>query len=199
MPDDWETTQLGNAVNISTKSFNPVKNPDVLLEHYSIPAYDETLFPVMEYASSVKSNKFIIEKGCFLVSKLNPTIRRIWMPYCLTPHAVCSTEFIVYKAKKHELTDFLYSLVYSESFFDFMCSHVTGSTGSRQRTTPSETLNFEFTLPDTDTIEAYTDIAHPIYEQIQNNTLQSQHLSALRDALLPRLMSGELDVSDVEI
>ena len=39
----------------------------------------------------------------------------------------------------------------------------------------------------------------PIYECILNNTLESQRLADLRNALLPKLMSGELDASDIEL
>lgn len=46
---------------------------------------------------------------------------------------------------------------------------------------------------------AFMDIAVPTFEQIHKNTIENQRLQALRDSLLPRLMSGELDVSDIEI
>ena len=139
-PDDlhsgWRTVTLGEVATILNKSFNPLKEPEMLLEHYSIPAFDEARFPVFDLSTSIKSNKFIIDASCFMISKLNPTTKRVWKPYCLTGNAVCSTEFIVYKAKDQSITDFLYSVIDSGSFSDFMCSHVTGSTGSRQRTTP---------------------------------------------------------------
>ena len=41
--------------------------------------------------------------------------------------------------------------------------------------------------------------AKPIYEMILQNTIENNRLAALRDNLLPRLMSGEIDVSDVQI
>ena len=134
LPSDWRTVTLGEVATISNKSFNPLKEPEILIEHYSIPAFDEARFPTFELSTSIKSNKFIIDASCFMISKLNPTTKRVWKPYCLTENAVCSTEFIVYKAKHKSITDFLYSVIDSNSFSDFMCSHVTGSTGSRQRT-----------------------------------------------------------------
>lgn len=130
LPSDWRIVTLGEVATISNKSFNPLKEPEILLEHYSIPAFDEARFPVFELSTSIKSNKFIIDASCFMISKLNPTTKRVWKPYCLTGNAVCSTEFIVYKAKDQSITDFLYSVIDSGSFSDFMCSHVTGSTGS---------------------------------------------------------------------
>ncbi|MDE7220528.1 MAG: restriction endonuclease subunit S [Oscillospiraceae bacterium] len=194
LTDGWKAVRLGDVAIISNKSFNPIKEPETLLEHYSIPAFDESRFPVFELSTSIKSNKFIIDADCFMISKLNPTTKRVWKPYCISDKAVCSTEFIVYKAREQQYTDFLYSLIDSESFSDFMCSHVTGSTGSRQRTAPSDTLQFEFALPPAEEISAFTAIVQPMYQQIRVNTIENDKLKRIRDTLLPKLMSGEIKV-----
>ena len=201
-PDDlhsgWRTVTLGEVATILNKSFNPLKEPEMLLEHYSIPAFDEARFPVFDLSTSIKSNKFIIDASCFMISKLNPTTKRVWKPYCLTGNAVCSTEFIVYKAKDKTITDFLYSVIDSNSFSDFMCSHVTGSTGSRQRTTPSDTLSYELILPSEDDLAEFHSLVSPMYAQIRINAIENDTLKRLRDSLLPKLMSGEIDVSAVQ-
>ena len=199
LPVGWRIVRLGDVATISKKSFNPAKEPEILLEHYSIPAFDEAHFPVFELSTAIKSNKFIIDKSCFMISKLNPTTKRVWKPYCLTANAVCSTEFIVYKAKSQEITNFLYSVIDSASFSDFMCSHVTGSTGSRQRTTPSDTLAFELVLPNAEEIAEYQGIVSPMFEQIKCNAIENDRLKRLRDSLLPKLMSGEIDVSGIQL
>ena len=198
LPSDWRIVTLGEVATISNKSFNPLKEPEILLEHYSIPAFDEARFPVFELSTSIKSNKFIIDASCFMISKLNPTTKRVWKPYCLTGNAVCSTEFIVYKAKDKTITDFLYSVIDSNSFSDFMCSHVTGSTGSRQRTTPSDTLSYELILPSEDELAEFQSLVSPMYAQIRINAIENDRLKRLRDSLLPKLMSGEIDVSAVQ-
>lgn len=199
LPSDWRIVTLGEVATISNKSFNPLKEPEILLEHYSIPAFDEARFPVFELSTSIKSNKFIIDASCFMISKLNPTTKRVWKPYCLTGNAVCSTEFIVYKAKDQSITDFLYSVIDSGSFSDFMCSHVTGSTGSRQRTTPSDTLSYELILPSEDELAEFQSLVSPMYAQIRINAIENDKLKRLRDSLLPKLMSGEIDVSAVQL
>ena len=199
LPSEWRIVTLGEVATISNKSFNPLKEPEILLEHYSIPAFDEARFPVFELSTSIKSNKFIIDASCFMISKLNPTTKRVWKPYCLTGNAVCSTEFIVYKAKDKTITDFLYSVIDSNSFSDFMCSHVTGSTGSRQRTTPSDTLSYELTLPSEDELAEFQSLVSPMYAQIRINAIENDRLKRLRDSLLPKLMSGEIDVSTIQL
>ena len=199
LPSDWRIVTLGEVATISNKSFNPLKEPEILLEHYSIPAFDEARFPVFELSTSIKSNKFIIDASCFMISKLNPTTKRVWKPYCLTEDAVCSTEFIVYKAKDQAITDFLYSVIDSGSFSDFMCSHVTGSTGSRQRTTPAETLSYKLILPSENELAEFQSLVSPMYAQMRINAIENDKLKRLRDSLLPKLMSGEIDVSAVQL
>lgn len=197
LPTGWRVVTLGEVALISKNSFNPLKEPETILEHYSIPAFDESRFPVFESSTSIKSNKYVVDGSCFLISKLNPTTKRVWKPYCITNRAVCSTEFIVYKAKDESITDFLFSVIDSVSFSDFMCSHVTGSTGSRQRTSPSDTLSFKFILPAGEELAEYQAIVSPMYTQMRINAIESDKLKQLRDILLPKLMSGEIDVRSV--
>ena len=199
LPSGWRIVTLGEVATISNKTFNPLKEPETTLEHYSIPAFDEARFPVFEPSTSIKSNKFIIDASCFMISKLNPTTKRVWKPYCLTENAVCSTEFIVYKAKDEAITDFLYSVIDSSSFSGFMCSHVTGSTGSRQRTTPSDTLSYKLILPSEDELVEFQSLVSPMYAQMRINAIENDKLKRLRDSLLPKLMSGEIDVSDIQL
>ncbi len=58
---------------------------------------------------------------------------------------------------------------------------------------------FELYLPDNDTLDRFDEITSPMIDQIVVNCLANKRLAELRDALLPRLMSGELDVSEVDI
>lgn len=55
-----------------------------------------------------------------------------------------------------------------------------------------------YKLSDSDT-EAFLSVAKPIYQSILSNAIESQRLVTLRDTLLPKLMSGEIDVSDIQL
>ena len=54
-------------------------------------------------------------------------------------------------------------------------------------------------IPDTDTIARFNDFCSPIFAQQRILEEQNQSLAALRDNLLPKLMSGEVDVSDIQL
>lgn len=191
------TTSLKNVLEISTKSLKPQQHAGETWEHYSIPAFDEMHWPIFELADGIKSNKYIVDRSSILISKLNPSIKRMWIPACLTDKAVCSTEFIVYKPLEPRHKSFYCAAINAASFTAFLLEHVTESTGSRQRAQPKATLDYPMPSPCRTAIEAFCDFADPIYRQIELNGIESQRLGSLRDALLPKLMSGEIDVSKV--
>ena len=58
---------------------------------------------------------------------------------------------------------------------------------------------FEIMLPDSATLDSFDSLTSPMIMQIVSNSLENKHLAAMRDTLLPRLMSGELDVSAVQL
>lgn len=68
---------------------------------------------------------------------------------------------------------------------------------------PSMTTNIlnamQLYIPDEKTLEKFENIVSPMYSAMQENTKESKILANTRDALLPKLMSGELDVSDIDL
>ena len=68
---------------------------------------------------------------------------------------------------------------------------------------PSMTTNIlnamQLYIPDDETLCIFEETVTPMYAQMQENEKQSVNLAKLRDTLLPRLMSGELDVADIEL
>ena len=195
--EDWEEVKLSQIVDINKDSINPSLYPNTIFEHYSLPAYDAGILPVCEKGSDIKSSKFIINDNVILFSKLNPRIKRIWLPNPQTEHAICSTEFVPYQPKKSEMLGFCYSLLNSDDFYDFVLSLTNGSTGSHQRFHPKDTLDYNFRVPKIETISEFEDKVIPLYRIISKNRIENQKLAALRDTLLPKLMSGELSVDDI--
>lgn len=58
---------------------------------------------------------------------------------------------------------------------------------------------FEITLPDATTMDSFDALTSPMILQIVANSFENKRLAAIRDTLLPKLMSGELDVSDIKL
>lgn len=74
----------------------------------------------------------------------------------------------------------------------------TGSTG--QTELPRDRVKaMELPLPDEDTLSKFNELVIPMTDVVVSNQKENARLTQLRDTLLPKLMSGELDVSDIEI
>lgn len=58
---------------------------------------------------------------------------------------------------------------------------------------------FEITLPDTTTLDNFDVLTSPMIMKIVSNSFENKRLSSMRDALLPKLMSGEIDVSSIQL
>ena len=68
---------------------------------------------------------------------------------------------------------------------------------------PSMTTNIlnamQLRIPDEKTLREFEELVSPMYKAMQENERQSSSLASIRDTLLPRLMSGEIDVSDIDL
>jgi type I restriction enzyme S subunit len=74
-----------------------------------------------------------------------------------------------------------------------------GSTSSIATAVNSKTIkNMRLIMPSLDIIESFSSKTKPLFEQIRISLQESRRLAELRDSLLPRLMSGELKLNDVE-
>ena len=72
--------------------------------------------------------------------------------------------------------------------------------GSAVPSMTTDILNaMELLIPDADALTKFENVVAPMYLTVQQNTQESSKLAELRDSLLPRLMSGELDVSNIDL
>jgi type I restriction enzyme, S subunit len=104
-----------------------------------------------------------------------------------------STEFIVMRGKKFISPFFVYCLARQQDFREFAIQSMIGSSG-RQRVVETILADFTLVIPDEMILQHYHKIVEPLFRQLKENADQSATLAAIRDALLPKLMNGELDV-----
>ena len=111
--------------------------------------------------------------------------------------ALGSTEFIVFRAR--QLTpEYIYLLSRSDLLRDHAIKSMTGATG-RQRVQVKCFDNFLLSVPDTNLLNKFTKNVRPSFELIFLLNEFVNILRKTRDLLLPRLISGEIDVTDLDI
>ena len=77
--------------------------------------------------------------------------------------------------------------------------NISGTGTTQQQLTVPDFQKTSIMVPDNDTMKRFTICADSIFEQIKHNAKEMRTLAQLRDTLLPKLMSGEIDVSEVEV
>lgn len=77
--------------------------------------------------------------------------------------------------------------------------HIAGTGTTQQQLTVPQFKSTEILLPDTDTMARFTDIADSLFNKIWSNQDENERLASLRDSLLPKLMSGELDIYNIDL
>jgi type I restriction enzyme, S subunit len=165
----------------------------------SIPAFDEDQQPKSEYGESIKSLKFRVPAGAILLSKLNPEIERVWMVDVHTQdHAVCSTEFLVLRARTPFARSYIYCLARSPMFRQQIKALVTGTSKSHQRAQADSVLNLAVVVPPVSIAAAFDRFASNVLSRTLDCRRDALTVAAICDALLPKLISGELRVKDVE-
>ena len=196
IPKGWQVGQIRDVAHIVRQSVNPSRYPDEFFDHYSIPAYPHGK-PIVSQGETIKSNKNLVTPNCVLISKLNPRIPRVWLPFIGETHRpICSTEFFVVEPETNATREHLYSLFSSNEFLGSFTAMVTGTSSSHQRVNRDAFLGMDIVLPSEHIIQCYSELASPLYKMVSANLDESDTLSELRDTLLPKLMSGELRVPE---
>jgi type I restriction enzyme S subunit len=187
----FRMAKLTDLVAVGRDPVLPQEISGEVVDLYSIPAFDEDRMPAVVAGTTIKSNKFAVPQGSVLVSRLNPRIRRVWLPrHRRDRRSVCSTEFLVLAPKPPLTKEYLYGLLCSDEFSEELASRVTGTSGSHQRVKPSDALSIPVALPSTSLIDRYSKSLRPLLEQAGHLLEEDRVLTDLRDALLPQLIGG---------
>ena len=109
-----------------------------------------------------------------------------------------STEYIVLAPKDGIPPEYLYCLARYPSFVEYAVKNMNGSSG-RQRVSADTIGQFVMPRPSDNALNNFGNVVSALFAQMRNNSFENIRLEALRDALLPRLISGEIDVSNVQI
>ncbi|OBG93702.1 restriction endonuclease subunit S [Mycobacterium sp. E3251] len=187
-----ERAPLSSLATRSTAFLNVAEFDDVVA-HFSLPAFDDGAQPHVVSAESIRSGKFLLSGPCVLFAKLNPRIPRIWNVPSLPPQlAVASSEFVVLQPSGVDASA-LWSAVRQPDVSERLQRRVAGTSGSHQRIQPRDLL--DVMVPDvrrlpTTALRTITGLGALCHAR----RTESARLSALRDALLPPLISGELAV-----
>ena len=200
IPQGWQIVKLSDIVELTRKGITPSKFPKETFAHFSIPAFDNGGLPTLDAGDSIKSSKYVVPPDCVLMSKLNPQIPRVWLPFINTVHRpIASTEFLIIKPKSRVDCVHLFHLFQSLEFSREFSVQRLGTSRSHQRVSSEGFLGMPVLLPNKSFLNEFQEKVNPIVNLCNTLRLKNTNLRQTRDVLLPKLISGEFDVSDLDI
>ena len=144
-------------------------------------------------AENLQSGKSRFQQGDILFGKLRPYFHKV----CIAPvDGVCSTDILVLRPKNPEWMAFALCLVSSKQMIDYATRLSNGA--KMPRSSWHDLSVYKAILPPESLAEAFNRIVEPIVGRIIANVYTAATLTALRDTLLPRLISGKLRVPEAE-
>ena len=140
----------------------------------------------------VSSNKSAFDKNDLLFGKLRPYFHKV----ALAPFSgICSTDILVFRAKENIYRSLMAMYAFTD---DFVAYANLRSTGTRMpRAEAKDLLNYKIVLPNKNVLEKFEELLENYWIKGQLNNYENEKLTALRDTLLPKLISGELSVEDL--
>lgn len=130
--------------------------------------------------------------GQILVSNIRPYFKKIWMARF---DGGRSPDVLAFQSEDPQWAEFLYNLMYQDAFFEFMTRTAKGA--KMPRGDKDAIMGWKFPCPDELLMVAFSKKVRPHYAYIESLTSQCKSLTDLRDALLPKLLSGELSVANM--
>lgn len=191
---------LGEQIEVSRAPILPARTPERTFQHFSLPAFDAGKFPLHQTGVEIRSGKFLIPGRAVLISKLNPKIQRIWLAEPSGDNcAVASTEFIVATPRRVWTLEYLYLLARSEEFQERLLALAVGTSTSHQRSSAAGLLNLPVFTPPTEILDNFSQLVRPQLGAAATLRKQTSCLADIRNLLLPKLVTGQIDVSDLDL
>lgn len=185
MPNEWKKSTLGEVSDMGAGGDKPKNATPIVTSNNTVPIYsngitDEGLYGFTDKAKIQDESVTVSARGtigyvCLRQVPYVPIVRLV----TLIPHKnIVSAKYLYHWLKT---------------------LHIAGTGTTQQQLTVPSFRKTEIIVPEYSIMDKFTVITNTLYEQILANKHENQRLTALRDTLLPKLMNGEIDVSEVKI
>ena len=185
MPSDWSVSTLGNISIMGAGGDKPQNVSPIKSNLYQYPIYsnglsDEGLYGFTDKPKIFKESVTVSARGTigFVCLRHIPYVPIVRLVTLIPKTEIISAKYLYLWLKQ---------------------LHITGTGTTQQQLTIPDFRKTEILVPSQEIVTLFTDTVEPIFEKIWANQSENEKLSSLRDTLLPKLMSGELDVSVIDL
>ena len=184
-PNDWSISTLGNVSIMGAGGDKPQNVSPIKTDLYEYPIYsnglsDEGLYGFTDKPKISEESVTVSARGTigFVCLRHIPYVPIVRLVTLIPKTEIISAKYLYLWLKQ---------------------LHIIGTGTTQQQLTVPDFQKTEILVPSQEIVTLFTSTVEPIFEKIWANQNENEKLSSLRDTLLPKLMSGELDVSNIEI
>ena len=189
LPDGWRTGTVGEIIEIHDSKRIPLSGADrSKMEKKIYPYYGAA--SLMDFVDNyIFDGKYLLlgEDGTVVDDAGYPILQYVWGQFWVNNHAHILTGRLGYDVES------LYMLFKQTP----VKSIVTGAV--QPKISQANLRSVQVVIPPEHNLREYNDLVEPLFSLFRANEEECKTLTALRDTLLPKLMSGEIDVSDVKL
>ena len=189
LPDGWRIGTVGEIIEIHDSKRIPLSGADrAKMEKKIYPYYGAA--SLMDFVDNyIFDGKYLLlgEDGTVVDDAGYPILQYVWGQFWVNNHAHILTGRLGYDVES------LYILFKQTP----VKSIVTGAV--QPKISQANLRSIQVVIPPEHTLREYNDLVEPLFSLFRANEEECKTLTALRDTLLPKLMSGEIDVSAVQL
>lgn len=194
IPEGWRVGSLGEAAAINARSIRPADAPLEILyiDIASVVPGAITQKQPYRFSEAPGRARRVVRHGDVIWSCVRPNRRSYALILQPEPALIASTGFAVLSAKSVPYS-YLYFAVTTDDFVGFLTNHATGA--AYPAVTASTFEAAPFLIPEEEVADQFHAVVAPMLDLSETLKRKNTNLRATRDLLLPKLISGELDVS----
>ena len=183
LPENWKLVRLGDIAKVNEKSLTKKSQPDFIryidISSVSTGTVDTPKFLKKDEAPS--RARRILRNNDFIISTVRPNLKQFAFIEEAQENLIASTGFCVISSNNSKLSWYLYSLITSDLFTEYLVKIADG--GAYPAFNPKEIEDAIIPLPDKDNLKFISDTSRFFYQKIQLNTQINQTLEQIAQAL----------------
>ena len=198
VPKGWPAGTLDDLSDLNSRSWSGRHHPERVRYLDLANVKDNEVATVTEFAFDEAPSRArrVLRSGDTIVGTVRPGNRSFAFIHEPVPDLTASTGFAVLSPKVADNTAFVYLAATQDASIEHL-SHVADG-GAYPAVRPDVVSALACVVPSAEILRAFNAVACPLLVKVSANQRQAQTLATLRDTLLPRLISGQLRLPEVE-
>lgn len=198
VPRGWKVGTLTDLAELNPESWTAKSHPDNVAYIDLANTKNNEIAEITDYAfqDAPSRARRVLRGGDTIVGTVRPGNRSFAFIHAAASNLTASTGFAVLRPSKTQNTEFIYLAATQDSSIERL-AHVADG-GAYPAVRPEVVVGLQCIIPCSGVISAFHEVAGPLLAAISENQKRGQTLAALRDTLLPRLISGQLRLPEAE-